>query len=199
MPLHGTTTHGRCLQVRPPGPGRRPSRKHCHRQLWLCSEGFNSEPSHGSSPSKSVGVLQSCGWAAAPFVYFQYRGHGKMGAMGRNPLTAIPLAALSLQPECTACGEEKLCSWEGRAEAEKARPVKPKGIGPELGRDAWEEHKVKQWPFISLDVCLPQALSIDSTEEGTTELPLSWKTAQCQERQLLFQTCAFPLYAKLGL
>lgn len=40
-----------------------------------------------------------------------------MGAMGKNPLTAIPLDALSLQPEYTACGEEKLCSWEGRAEA----------------------------------------------------------------------------------
>lgn len=144
-------------------------------------------------------ALQSCGWAAAPFGYFQDRGHGKMGAVRRNPLTAIPLAALSLQPECTA--------WEGGAEPKKARPVKPKGIGPELGRDAyltfWVEHKVKTVTFYSIghvpSTSPSHWLHWRRYKRGPTWLENSQGNSQCQQRQILFQTCAFPFYAKLGL
>lgn len=128
MSLHGITIHigGSCLQVSPLGPGF--SRKRCHRHLSLCSEGFSSPP---VAPLLVRKREARCGGAAR--------------AVAGNPLSAILLAALNLQPECPACGEEK-CSAAGRAK--KARPVKPKVIGPELGRGAyfgaWEEHKVKQ-------------------------------------------------------
>lgn len=145
-------------------------------------------------------VLQSSGWVAAPFGYFQYRGHGGWEKESTlcHPSGCSELAAWMHGLR----GAETLCSWEGRAEAKKARPVKPKGIGPELGRDAyfaaWEEHKVKlTFYFIGL---VPSTSPIHWLHWRR----YSWAPTRLEKSPVPGKAISLPdlcisLYAKLGL
>lgn len=126
MPLHGITTHlgSSCPQVSPPGPGRKPSRKHCHRQLWLFSEGINSPPVTLLSVRKRgarCGGTAELWLGSSTFWLFSVQRTWEDGGCEKESPHCHPFGCSELQPECTVCGEQKH-SAAGRAGLEQKRP-----------------------------------------------------------------------------
>lgn len=100
-------------------------------------------------------------------------------------LAAVLLAALNQQFECAACREGQIA---------------PKGTGPKPARDAsfaiWEEHKVKQRPFISWDLFPLEPDPLTRLRKAWLSSHWAGKAARRREKELLFQTRAFALCVK---